>query len=121
MAGAILLFLHIAAGSIALLAALVALVAAKGGRYHILSGRVYAVAMTVIFVTTLPLAIVGASAFLLLIAVFSYYLVFAGWRFARNRRGAPQLVDWCAAAIMGLTCLIMWSYGIALSRAGNGQ
>ena len=121
MAGAILLFLHIAAGSIALLAALVALVAAKGRRYHILLGRVYAIAMTVIFLTSLPLAILGASAFLLLIAVFSFYLVFAGWRFARNRRGAPELVDWCAAAIMGLTGLSMWGYGIALGRAGNGQ
>ena len=57
MAGAILLFLHIAAGSIALLAALVALVAAKGRRYHILLGRVYAIAMTVIFLTSLPLAL----------------------------------------------------------------
>ena len=57
VAGAILLFLHIAAGSIALLAALVALVAAKGRRYHILLGRVYAIAMTVIFLTSLLLAI----------------------------------------------------------------
>ena len=90
-------------------------------RYHILAGRVYAIAMTVIFLTSLPLAILGASAFLLLIAVFSFHLVFAGWRFARNRRGAPQSVDWCAAAIMGLTGLTMWGYGIALGRAGNGQ
>ena len=95
MAGAILLFLHIAAGSVALLAALVGLVAAKGQRYRILAGRVYAVAMTVIFVTSLPLAILGASAFLLLIAVFSFHLVFAGWRFARNRRGA--LSRWTGA------------------------
>ena len=57
MAGAILLFLHIFAGSVALLGALVALVAAKGRRYHILLGRVYAIAMTVIFLTSLPLAI----------------------------------------------------------------
>ena len=90
-------------------------------RYHILLGRVYAIAMTVIFLTSLPLAILGASAFLLLFAVFSFHLVFAGWRFARNRRGAPELVDWCAAAIMGLTGLTMWGYGIALGRAGNGS
>ena len=121
MAGTILLFIHIAAGSIALLTAVVALVMAKGGRYHVLAGRVYAIAMTVIFLTALPLAILGASVFLLLIAVFSFYLVFAGWRFARNRRGVPQLVDWCAAAIMGITGLSMWGYGIALGSAGNGQ
>ena len=121
MPGVILLSIHIVAGSVALLAALVALVAAKGRRYHVGSGRAYAIAMTVVFVTALPLAILGASVFLLLIAVFSFYLVFAGWRFARNRRGIPQPVDWCAAAILGLTGLAMWGYGIVLASAGDGQ
>ena len=90
MTGQILLVLHIAAGSIALLAAVLALVTAKGGTNHVRVGRVYALGMTVIFLTALPLAMLGANIFLLLIAVFSFYLVFAGWRFARNRRGRPQ-------------------------------
>ena len=75
MVGAILLLVHIAAGSIALLTAVVAIVTAKGGRYHVLVGRIYAIAMTVIFITALPLTILGSSVFLLLIAVFSFYLV----------------------------------------------
>ena len=121
MPGTILLIVHIAAGSIALLTALIAVVTAKGGRYHVLAGRIYAIAMTVIFLTALPLAILGSSVFLLLIAVFSFYLVFAGWRFARNRRGRPQPVDWCAAAIMGVTGLAMWGYGVVLASSGDGQ
>ena len=121
MPGTILLTIHIAAGSIALLTAVVAIITAKGGRYHVLAGRVYAIAMTVIFLTALPLAILGASVFLLLIAVFSFYLVFAGWRFARNRRGLPQPLDWCATGIMGVTGLAMWSYGVVLGSAGDGQ
>jgi hypothetical protein len=121
MPGTILLIIHIAAGSIALLTALIAVVTAKGGRYHVLAGRIYAIAMTVIFLTALPLAILGSSVFLLLIAVFSFYLVFAGWRFARNRRGRPQPVDWCAAAIMGVTGLAMWGYGVVLASSGDGQ
>ena len=99
--------------------AVVALVTAKGGRYHVLAGRVYATAMTVIVLTALPLAVLGASVLLLLIAVFSFYLVFAGWRFARNRRGRPQPVDWSAIAIMGATGLAMWGYGIVLAGGGN--
>ena len=121
MPGTILLIIHIAAGSIALFTALIAVVTAKGGRYHVLAGRIYAIAMTVIFLTALPLAILGSSVFLLLIAVFSFYLVFAGWRFARNRRGRPQPVDWCAAAIMGVTGLAMWGYGVVLVSSGDGQ
>ena len=106
-----LLIIHIGAGSVALLAAGVALFTAKGGVNHVRSGRVYALAMTGVFLTALPLALLGADLFLLLIGVFSFYLVFAGWRFARNRRGHPQPVDWAAVAIMGLTGLGMVGYG----------
>ena len=121
MVGSILLIVHIAAGSIALLTAVVAIITAKGGRRHVLAGRIFAIAMTVIFLTALPLAILGSSIFLLLIAVFSFYLVFAGWRFARNRRRIPQLFDWGAASIMGGTGLGMWGYGVVLLNAGDGQ
>ena len=117
----ILLVIHISAGSVALLTAVIALVTAKGRRRHILAGRVYASAMTVIFLTALPLAILGSSVFLLPIAVFSFYLVFAGWRLARNRSGLPRPVDWSAVAAMGVTGLAMWGFGIALARDGDDQ
>ncbi|MCY3691737.1 MAG: hypothetical protein OXH30_07035, partial [Chloroflexi bacterium] len=116
-----LLVIHIVAGSIALLTALAALVTAKGGTIHVRAGRVYAIGMTLIFLTAVPLAILGADVFLLLIAFFSFYLIFAGWRFARNRSRRPQPVDWLAAAIMGLTGLTMWGYAVALGGSGSGQ
>ena len=116
-----LLVIHIAAGSIALLTALAALVTAKGGTIHVRAGRVYAIGMTLIFLTAVPLAILGADVFLLLIAFFSFYLIFAGWRFARNRSRRPQPVDWVAVAIMGLTGLAMWGYAVALGLSGSGQ
>ncbi len=121
MGATALLVLHIAAGSVALLTACGAVVAAKGGVYHVRAGRTYAIAMTVIFLTALPLAVLGASVFLLLIAVFSFYLVFAGWRFARNRRLRPHAVDWLAAAVMGLTGVAMSAYGIVLAASGDSQ
>ena len=121
MLGTILLVIHIAAGSVALTTALMALATAKGGVSHVRAGRVYAVAMALVCGAALPLAILGADALLSLIAVFSFYLVFAGWRFARNRSGRPQPVDWVAAAVMGLTGLGMWGYGAALFLQGNSQ
>ena len=121
MLNLILLTIHIAAGSIALLAAPVALITAKGGTNHIKVGRVYALAMTVVFITSIPLALLGASIFLFFIAFFSFYMVFAGWRFARNRRGRPQPVDWTAVAIMALTGLGMWIYAALLAREGSSQ
>ncbi len=121
MLNTILLAIHIGAGSLALLTALVAVVTAKGGRRHVISGRVYAIAMTVVFLTAVPLSLLGADLFLLLIAFFSFYLVFAGWRFARNRRGIPQAVDWAATAIMVSTGMGMGIYAGTLFGGGDPQ
>ena len=116
-----LLFIHILAGSIALLAAVVPVVTKKGGTNHVRAGRIYALAMTVVFVTALPLAVLGADTFLLIIAIFSFYLVFAGWRFARNKGGQPSWVDWTAVSVMGLTGLSMWAYGAVIGLSGDSM
>ncbi len=116
-----LLVIHIAAGSVALAMAPIALATAKGGVHHVRAGRAYTLAMALVCVTALPLAILGADVLLSLIAVFSFYLVFAGWRFARNRSGRAQPVDWTAAAVMGLTGLGMWGYSAVLFLRGGGQ
>ena len=121
MIALVLLVIHIAAGSVALLTAFVALITSKGGVIHVRAGRVYAIGMTLIFLTAIPLAILGASVFLLLIAFFSFYLVFAGWRFARNRSRRPQLVDWIAVAVLGLTGVAMWGYAVVLALSGAGN
>ena len=117
----ILLAVHIAAGSVSLATAGVALVTAKGGRWHVLAGRVYAVGMTVVFVTAIPLAILADSIFLFLIALFSFYLVFAGWRFARNRQRRARPVDWIAVSAIGVTGLAMWGYAVVIGLSGSGQ
>ncbi len=121
MLSLVLLSIHIGAGSIALLAAAVALVTAKGRPRHVLAGRVYAAGMTAVFLTAVPLAMLGADLFLLLIAFFSFYMVFSGWRFARNRRGRPHPVDWAATAVMGLAGLGMGTYAVVLGLQGNSQ
>ena len=118
MLALILLVIHIAAGSIALLTAFVALVTAKGEVIHIRAGRVYAIGMSVIFLTAVPLAAFGADVFLLLIAFFSFYLVFAGWRFARNRSRRATRGTGCRRHL-GLTGLGMWAYAVVLGLSGR--
>ena len=116
-----LLVIHIVAGSTALLAAVIPVVTKKGGTNHVRAGRAYAAAMSIVFVTALPLAILRADTFLLIIAVFSFYLVFAGWRFARNRGGKPLWIDWTATSIMAATGLAMWIYGAVIGLSGDTQ
>ena len=121
MVNLLLLAIHIAAGSVALLTAAAALFAAKGERWHILAGRIYAIGMTLVFVTAVPLAIMGSSIFLFLIAFFSFYLVFAGWRFARNRQRRAHPVDWAAVGILAITGLGMWGYAVVIGLQGSSQ
>jgi len=102
-----LLFVHIAGGSVALICALIAVSSKKGSNFHRKVGRIYALGMAAIGVTAIPMAIISEKMFLFLIALFSSYLVFAGWRFAVNRSGRPSKLDWIAVFIMLLTGLTM--------------
>ena len=121
MVNLILLVIHIAAGSVALLTAAVALAMPKGRRWHVLAGRIYAISMALVFVTAVPLAILGSSIFLFLIAFFSFYLVFAGWRFARNRQRRAHPADWAAVGVLAITGLAMWGYAIVIGLQGSSQ
>ncbi len=117
----VLLGIHIGAGSLALLMASVAVMTRKGHTRHVRSGRVYAISMGLVLVTSAPMALLTSDLFLLLIAFFSFYLVFAGWRFARNRQGHPQPADWIAGITLAVTGIGMGAYALVLAPAGDAQ
>tara|TARA_B110000495_G_C22514489_1_gene314401 strand:- start:45 stop:569 length:525 start_codon:yes stop_codon:yes gene_type:complete len=55
---------------------------------------IYVYGMTTIFLTAIPLSLLGEfNAFLFVIAIFSFYLAFAGYRQGRNRNGAREQID----------------------------
>ena len=95
-----LLTIHIFCGAIALLCATLAVSSAKGKKIHVLSGRTYFWCMVAIFSTAIPMSIINNNIFLFLIAIFSFYLAFAGMRFARNRKGIATTLDWIAVSLM---------------------
>jgi uncharacterized membrane protein len=96
-----LLAVHIACGASAFLLAPVALASAKGGKTHKRWGMVYLWAMGGVAATALPMALYRPVLFLALVAIFSYYLAFSGYRVLRlkdlPRGGQAQIIDWCAA------------------------
>jgi len=112
---------HIVGGSVALICALMAVSSKKGSNFHRKVGRIYALGMTVIGVTAIPMAIISEKIFLFLIALFSSYLVFAGWRFAVNRSGRPSKLDWFAVFIMLSTALTMCIGAYFLYTEANDQ
>ena len=103
----ILFTIHIVAGTISLFAAAFSLLSEKGKRVHILSGRAYFWGMAIIFLTAIPMSIISSNIFLFLIAIFAFYLAFAGMRFARNRKGIATTLDWIAVSLTILSGLGM--------------
>jgi hypothetical protein len=116
---ALLLSIHIAAGFTALATAGVAAVTPKGQRAHVYAGRAFVVGMAVVFLTALPMTVIKPNLFLLLVAVFSFYLALTGWLRARNRRGIPTPAEWIAAGAMLLTAVAMCVRGMIVLRAGD--
>ena len=104
----LLLIIHILAGTVALMSAALAVSSAKGKKFHVLSGRTYFWSMVTIFLTAIPMSVTSNNVFLFLIAIFSFYLAFAGMRFARNRNGAPSIIDWLAIGLMVFSGICMW-------------
>ena len=117
----ILLPIHILAGTIALLCAALAVSSEKGKKIHVLAGRTYFWCMVVIFSTAIPMSIINNNIFLFLIAIFSFYLAFAGMRFARNRKGVATTLDWIIVSLMILSGVGMWILAAIYFTNNNSQ
>ena len=117
----ILLPIHILSGTIALLSAIMAVLSEKGKKLHVFSGRTYFWSMVAIFLTAIPMSIITSNIFLFLIAFFSFYLAFAGIRFARNRKGIATTSDWIAVGLMILSGVGMWTLAAILFMNNNSM
>jgi uncharacterized membrane protein len=76
----IALIVHIATGGLALLLGAVAMFTKKGSKQHILSGKIYGYSMMVSGLSAVYLSVVKELTFLLLIGLFSMFMVLSAWR-----------------------------------------
>ena len=116
-----LLAIHILAGTTALLAAAFTICSEKGKKTHIIAGRTFYWGMVGIFLTALPMSIITSNVFLFLIAFFSFYLAYAGRRFAQNRKGIASIADWIAVGLMIVAGLAMWILAVYYFIQSNSQ
>lgn len=117
-----LLWLHEGAGGLALVSGPVSMMARKGGLVHRRAGTVYGSAIMVTSVSALVLAVVTRNMLLLTIAVFSFFLVFSGWRAPSLRLGRVRWFDWASAIttllfslgllILGPDAVTTWFFGL---------
>ena len=111
-----LLAVHIGCGFGSFVLAPVALVTAKGGRQHKRWGMVYLWAMGGVAATALPMALYRPVLFLALVAVFSFYAAFSGYRVLKLktlvRGGNARLIDWVAAVFTFVSSTCLAAFGL---------
>jgi hypothetical protein len=111
-----LLMVHIACGFGSFVLAPVALATAKGGKQHKRWGMVYLWAMGGVAVTALPMAVYRPVLFLAMVAVFSFYAAFSGYRVLKlkdlARGGHAKAVDWIAAGVTFCSSAMLAGFGI---------
>lgn len=118
---AIALAIHIIFGGIALFVAPAAMLTRKGGLWHRRWGKIFFWSMAVVAATAIVMSLIRSGLFFLLIALFSFYLAFTGYRVLSRKtaRQCAERMDWVAAAVMlsGSAALIV--YGVYLTLTSN--
>lgn len=111
-----ILYLHIIVGAISLVSGGIAITSEKGKYIHLKSGRIYFIAMTLVFITGIAVASYKFNRFLFLIAFLSYYSVFCGVRILQlkklHKNQKPKWYDWFAGCINTLANIIFIGLGI---------
>jgi hypothetical protein len=109
-----LFVVHIAAGTVALLAGYVALFARKGDTLHRRSGLAFVVTMLTMCAAGATLAIVRDSGVLVNVpaAVTTAYLVWTSLTTVRPRRGATRPVEVSAMVVMLVVAMVTLAVGV---------
>ena len=117
----ILLILHIVTGSVGLLAGTITLWLRKGGATHRMTGSIFSYAMLSAGFSALALSILRPNYFLLIIGIFTIYMVSTGLRYIRLRDPGKKHAgfDWFLTIVMGITALYFLVSGVRLAFQGN--
>lgn len=118
-----LLIVHIFAGTIALVVAPAAMVTFKGGLWHRRWGKIYLWMTVVIAATGVAMSLLRSNLFLLMVAVFSFYLVFSGYRVLHRKKPGQRatLSDKAVTLLMLLAGVAFIASGVyRLQRSSFG-
>ena len=117
----IVLAIHVLFGGVALLVAPGAMLTRKGGLWHRRWGKAYFWSMTGVALTAVVLSLMRSGLFLLLVAVFSFYLASAGYRvlYRKTPQQRANIWDWSVTALMLSGGAALVSYGALLLRTSS--
>ncbi|MES2388860.1 MAG: hypothetical protein V4543_12735 [Bacteroidota bacterium] len=111
-----LLWLHIIAGTLALVIGAIPIIVPKGKPIHKVAGKVFLYLMFAAAVSGAVLGIVVGNMLLIFIGLFSFYLTYTGYRALKLRRLVPDFritgLDAVYIPFSMLTGLLMFSLGL---------
>jgi len=118
----VLLIIHIAGGTAALISGLISMLTRKGGKAHTRSGKIYFWGMTCVFISAVVLSLAKDNIFLFLVGFFSYYLTVRGYRilYLKNLPNGQKAtaIDWIITGVAALFIIGLVAWGIFLLIAG---
>jgi hypothetical protein len=121
-----ILVLHIAAGTLGILAGFFAISFRKGSRLHNLTGDVFVLSMLVMSACGMYLAVTKSDMGTFLGGAFTFYLVATAWKTARYSVEETGIFDWAALLIAlgvagsNLTYGFEAAYSVAGQKYGYG-
>lgn len=113
----ILIYIHAAAGGLALIAGPASFLTKKGGKWHRITGKVffYSMAIVAVFALIISISPNHENLFLFCVGIFSGYLACSGYRVlylkTLSRDGKAKIIDWLLTGTMLVFGLIMLGYG----------
>jgi len=110
--------LHILCGTVALFVAPAAMLTAKGQQAHRRWGKIYFWAMAALTMSAMLMTLFRPVLFLALVAVFSFYFAFRGYRSVKRKNQQPSFFDWAAAWIALAGSLGLVVLGVFPLKAG---
>lgn len=101
-----MLIIHVISGFLALLCGAIAIITKKGKGVHVKAGRIYFWSMILVALTAIYLSLAETIPFLFLIAIFSFYLTWTGYRSIHWKKSPlPGTVYWFDAIMSHITAL----------------
>jgi len=111
----ILLIIHIIAGSIGLLTGTINIIKKKGDKAHKNVGKFFFYSMLINGFAGLIMSLIHRNDFLLIVAVFSIYMVATGQRFLSlkqlHKEQKPKAIDWILTYTMLVFAFLFITYG----------
>lgn len=109
----VLLTLHVAGGTSALVIGTIILCIKKGDKRHRLLGKLYFFTMITAALVSLPMAYLHPNYFLFIVGVFSSYMLVSGWRYLKIKSVEHvTTLDWIHTITMLLFAIGFIGFGL---------